>query len=183
MKKRRILLALLALALALTTALPAAMAYFTTNARANGTRTLELGGTTTIEEIMAGWQKQVTISADDDSQPMWVRARAYPMDRVSNIESEIEGAWVYGGDKDGWWYFTTPLANPAEDGVSMAATSKLLVTVDPVKVDEVGQIPDGFDVTVVYESAPVLYDTDGTRLDYTNAKVWSSTTTTTPGGN
>lgn len=174
MKNKRILLALLALALAVTTALPAAMAYFTTNAQATGSRPLKLGGTTTIEESMAGWVKEITISADENSQPMWVRARAYPA-ALASITGE-EG-WIDG--QDGWWYFTTPLANP-QTGDAQTQTTVLKAEVKPVKVDEVGQIPDGFDVTVIYESAPVLYGEDGKRLDCKD--VWSAEAVTPPAG-
>lgn len=174
MKNKRILLALLALALAVATVLPAAMAYFTTNAQATGSRPLKLGGSTTIEEKMAGWVKEITISANADSQPMWVRARAYP-EALASITGE--GGWVDG--KDGWWYFTTPLANP-QTGDAKTQTTVLKAEVIPVKVEEVGQIPDGFDVTVVYESAPVLYGTDGERLPYQDA--WSAEAVTPPAG-
>lgn len=174
MKNKRILLALLALALAVTTVLPAAMAYFTTNARATGTRPLKLGGSTTITETMAEWTKEVTISAEENSQPMWVRARAYPEALASITGGE---GWVDG--TDGWWYFTTPLANP-QTGDAQIKTTVLKAEVKPVKVEEVGQIPDGFDVTVVYESAPVLYGEDGARLNFKDA--WSEEAVAPPAG-
>lgn len=184
MKNKRILLALLALALAATTVLPAAMAYFTTNARATGSRQLKLGGTTTITETMAEWTKQVTISADTGSQPMWVRARAYPAELVDSILAETADDWE--SSEDGWWYFTTPLAKPADNEAAIPGTvtdtSRLLVKIEPVKVDEVGQIPDAFDVVVVYESAPVLYGEDGERLDCKDKKVWEAAAAASPAG-
>lgn len=168
MKNKRILLALLALALAATTALPAAMAYFTTNARATGTRTLELGGRTTIEEEMEGWVKQLTVSADPDSQPMWVRARAYS--GASGQYTYIPGdGWEQRGD---WYYFTTPLANPPTEG-TLVSTSKLEVEVTPPPLGG-DQTPDAFDVVIVYESAPVLYGTDGQRLSCDHPDVWKA---------
>ena len=166
MKNKRILLALLALALAATTVLPAAMAYFTTNARATGTRTLELGGRTTVEEKMEGWVKQLTVSADPDSQPMWVRARAYP--DTTDIVVSGDG-WEKQGD---WYYFTTPLANPDTEGTQLS-TSELQVKITPPTVVS-GQTPDAFDVVVVYESAPVLYGEDGERLDCKDPDVWKA---------
>lgn len=172
MKNKRILLALLALALAVTTALPAAMAYFTTNAQATGSRALKLGGTTTIEETMAEWTKEVTISADDNSQPMWVRARAYSTQTLV-IVAEAEGDWAAGGD--GWYYFTTPLAKPADGKTAVEKTTQLLVRIDPIKVSGPNEIPDGFDVTVVYESAPVIYKDDGTQYGCMDKDVWSGT--------
>lgn len=173
MKKRRILLALLALALAVSVSLPAAMAYFTTNARATGSLPLELGGGTNIEEVMAEWQKQITISANEDSMPMWVRARAYAPDGVGLRYFTGEG-WTAGDD--GWYYYTIPLANPVLDGTA-GATSILTVAISPFKVEEAGTVPDGFEVPVLYESAPVLYNEDGERLACNDKEVWSQTIT------
>lgn len=174
MKKRRILLALLALALAVSVSIPAAMAYFTTNARAYGSVQIPLGGTTTIEETMGEWSKTLTISADPDSQPMWVRARAYAPDGVALNYTPGEG-WTKDGD---WYYYTTPLASvtPAPAG-TVSKTTTLVVAIDPIKVDEVGLVPDGFEVPVIYESAPVLYDENGVRLACNDSKVWSQTIT------
>lgn len=171
MKKKRILLALLALALAVSVSLPAAMAYFTTNARASGTRTLELGGRTTIEENMAGWSKEITISAEEPSQPMWVRARAYA-DVATRLTYDAGSNWVH-NSTDGWWYFTLPLANPAGEG-TVTQTSMLKVTIDPIKVSEVGVVPDGFEVPVVYETVPVSYNENGELLPYNAPGVWAA---------
>lgn len=175
MKKKRILLALLALALAVSVSLPAAMAYFTTNARANGTRTLQLGGSTTIEENMAEWVKEITVSAKEDSQPMWVRVSAIPYGDLALDYIPGDG-WISGGD--GWYYYTTPLANPADGSSAVLKTTLLQIRVDHIKVDEVGMIPEDFDVPVVCESAPVLYSEEGGRLAYNDPMVWTAEITT-----
>lgn len=177
MKNKRILLALLALALALTTALPAAMAYFTANAQADGGRPIRLGGSTTIEEVLVGWEKQATITAAADSQPMWVRARAY-----SSYELKITAGagWKQAEPDDGWYYFSTPLSanaagnGPIPDTGSVQAADPFTVAIKDQPVAEVGKLPEDFDVVIVYETTPVQYDEKGNATGPTEESVWDT---------
>ena len=171
MKKRRILLALLALALAVTTVLPAAMAYFSTNARTDGHLTLKLGGTTTIDETFANMVKTVTIAATGEAQPMWVRARAY-VAAPFTVTYEASEGWTV--DDDGWYYYEKPLASytsPLPDWLTDEA--------DPLKVTihaegiEPEDLPEGFEVPVVYQTTPVQYNEDGTPKEMTTEALWS----------
>lgn len=183
MKKRHTLLAVLALVLAAATVLTAALAYFTANTRASGGRTLQLGGKTEIKEEMDGWTKSIQISCDPVSQPMYVRARAFST--AENIDSEniaahtlaYSGAnWTDGGD--GWYYYNIPLANlggekPVPDGMT-SQTEQLDISIAPPKTAPAGKENEEFDVVVVYETAPVQYNADGTPLGNTDPVIWNT---------
>lgn len=180
MKKSHTLLAFLALALAVCVSLPGVWAYFTANVRAGGGRTLRLQGDTQMEETFANWNKGITITAQPGTQPVYVRARAY-----SSYKLVYEGTdWAPNVPDDGWYYYATPLASPPSDGSetvpawTQEKTAVLTVRIpDPVKVENPGEVPEDFDVTVVYESTPVLYREDGTR--YAD---WSRSTLLQNGG-
>ncbi len=163
MKKRRFLLAVLALALAVTAALPSAWAYFTANTTAGGGRTVRLGDRTEITETFANWKKSLVITAEPVTQPLHLRARAY-----STYELQYSGAdWTQGGD--GWWYYNYALANPGDDVAEEAQpawtrrqSSPLEITIRVEGVPQ-GTVPEDFDVTVVYETIPVTYHADGSH--------------------
>lgn len=172
MKNKRVLLALLALCLAVTAVTGSAWAYFTTNTEAVGTKTLQLGSHTTIEEAMAGqWTKQVTITAQANCQPLYVRARAYV---IADYPLTYAGeGWTLASD--GWCYYSGQLANPAAEngGPKDTAVESNVLSIsfntDPTKY------PEEFDVPVVYETAPVKYGTDGAAMSPTAANAEGAT--------
>lgn len=180
MKKSRTLLAFLALALAVATVLPGTWAYFTANTSAGGGRTMHFQNETDIEESFsfADWNKQITITAEPGTQPVWVRARAYS---AYGLDYTTEDTGWYLNDADDWYYFNKALANPVDaEGNAVAApdwtatqTDALLVHVGVANV-ETGKVPEGFDVPVVYETTPVTYNEDGSYKLPTDASVWST---------
>ena len=153
MKRRQMILPLLALALILTTAIPPALAYFTATTSAKGGYTVHLETTTSIDEGFKDWTKSVSV-ANTKGEPVFIRARAYAGSAFSLTYSG--SGWENRGD--GWYYYTSPIA-------AGGATSPLNVTI--------GNIPrateaSGFNVAVVYESTPVLYNASGgTYADWT----------------
>lgn len=167
MKKSRIWLAFLALALAVTTVLPGTWAYFTANARAGGGRTVRLQNETEIEESFSfgDWEKKVTITAAEGTQPVWVRARAYS---AYGLDYATEGTGWSLDQNDGWYYFNTPLANPVDaDGKPVEPPQWTTTEADVLRVHvqvkdlEPGEVPEDFDVVVVYETTPVTYNEQG----------------------
>lgn len=162
MKKRHTLLGALALFLALTAALPSAWAYFTANASAGGGRTVRVSAYTDITEEFADWEKSVVVTAQPVTPPLYLRARAY-----STYALEYRGEeWTPGND--GWYYYNYALANPGEgDDVALPAWArrqsgalKVIIRVDGAAP---GTVPEDFDVTVVYETTPVVYNADGSH--------------------
>lgn len=163
MKKRHALLVLLALTLAVLTALPPALAYFTANARASGGRTVQLGRKTEITEEFADWKKTVRIAANAVTRPCYVRVRAYS---IADVPLTYGGAgWTDGGD--GWWYCDTPIANGGEGAQDPAwTTQETAPLVIEIHIKNVApeQLPEELDVPVVYETTPVTYRADGSRV-------------------
>ncbi len=170
MKKRQLLTALLALCLALTAAIPGALAYFTTNAQAQGGRTLRFGSNTEITEEFGEWQKRATIAAQPYTEPSFVRARAFSAYALS-----YNGGANWTAGSDGWYYYSTPVANLGE-GVeqpagTVAATEPLLISITVPGLSN-GEEPEDFDVTVVYETVPAQYSEDGALVpNWSNAAV------------
>ncbi|MCI8391705.1 MAG: hypothetical protein HFI35_13770 [Roseburia sp.] len=153
MKKLNICLAILALLLILPAGIGEALAYFTTYTQAKGGYTIELGDQTRthIDESFSNWTKRVTISNEEDSQPVYVRARAYSGSIYQLNYSSAGGKWAPNGNQDGFYYYSDIL-NPGE------RSEELLVKIEniPEGTDEAS-----FNVTVIYEYTPVRYDDDG----------------------
>ena len=148
MKKTKIILTAICVALVLGLSVVPAMAYFTDYTEAEGSVKVDLGYTTTMEEKVDGFVKTITIS-NAGPEACWVRARAFAGSDLSLTYSGT--GWSDG--KDGYWYY--------EDIVAAGGKT------EPLKI-EIGNIPqdaeagDKLDVAVVYESAKVLYNADGT---------------------
>ena len=153
MKKLNICLALLAVLLILPAGVGKAMAYFTTYTHARGGYTIELSDQTTthIDESFSNWTKRVTISNDEDSQPVYVRAKAFSGSIYQLNYSSATGKWAVNGSSDGFYYYSDIL-NPGD------RSEELLVKIEnvPEGTDEAS-----FNVTVIYEYTPVRYDDNG----------------------
>ena len=139
-------LGMAAAALALTAAVSAgsALAYFTTYTQAAGGVALQLGSAQTIPlEEVDNWTKHVTVQ-NTGEVPCMVRVRAF-------TGSALEGQLTYSGDNwspagDGYYYYSQVL-EPGE------ATPDVL----DIQIDNTGMEED-FNVIVVQECAPVVYD-------------------------
>ena len=123
-----------------------AMAYFTTYTQVSGGVTLSLRTTsTTPEEAVEDWTKHVTIENTGDTD-CFVRARAF-------AGSKYQDSLVYSGENwtlaaDGYYYYSQILS-PGE------TSGELLIAIDNMDSDQ------SFNVIVVQESAPVIYDESG----------------------
>jgi hypothetical protein len=158
LKNKNIILAASALCLVLSATVNVASAYFTTYAQAKGGYTIELGEQTNINEKFSGWVKYVTITSAADSKPVYVRAKAFS---GSQYTLDYSGSgWTLG--KDGYYYYDAIL-NPSE------STGELLVQISGVPVNPDGE--EAFNVVVVYESTPVLYDETGAAYADWNVSV------------
>jgi hypothetical protein len=158
MKKTNLILAASAVCLVLSATINTASAYFTTYAEAKGGYTIELGDNTRINENFSGWVKYVTITSAEDSEPVYVRARAFS---GSQYPLEYSGdGWSIGSD--GFYYYDNILS-------ASESTNDLLVQISGVPVN--ADSDSSFNVIVVYESTPVLYKEDGTPYADWNVKV------------
>lgn len=126
-----------------------AMAYFTTYTQVSGGVSLSLGNTSTIpEETVEDWTKHVTIENTGDID-CFVRVRAF-------AGSQYQDSLVYSGENwslaaDGYYYYSEILS-PGE------TSGELLIAIDNMESNH------SFNVIVVQESAPVIYDGDGNPI-------------------
>ena len=152
MKKRNLILAGIAAVMILAASVPSALAYFTTYAEAVGKKTITLGEETSIKEEFDQWEKKLTITAEQDSEPVYVRARAFiPEDiGLDLVQSGGEG-WSY-NTSDHWSYYRTPISG--KPSPQSASVLKFKISTIPETVE----IGDNFNVVIVYEYTPVQYE-------------------------
>ena len=155
MRKRILIPALAAFVMILTLSVPSALAYFTTYVRAQGMKEVKLTDHTELTEPqVVNKEKHVVITADPDSDPVWVRARAYAPENLQVYYTNTTG-WTE-SESDDWWYYNTSI----KGGES---TSELLVS---ISFPENAKDGDTFNVVVVYECTPVLGDTGPVNADW-----------------
>ena len=155
-RRRTVFLAAFALILLFGSSLKDSLAYFTTYTTTRGSARLVLGSKTEIEEEIEGFIKKIQIVNTGDAD-CFVRARIYAGNLLKLTESEIVpegGAAHWRKDADGWWYYEAVL-KPGE------ATNVLSVEIG-VSPELMGLDIDNFNVIVVQESTPALYQEDGT---------------------
>lgn len=147
--KKPLIMAAATLALTGTLAVGSAMAYFTTYSTAGGGVTMNMGFTETIpnEEVDENG-KHITITNTGDYD-CFVRVKAFaPVELTYNTP---DGGWTDGGD--GYWYYDEVL--PAGETTS----HELNITYKFPSGDEK---PEEFNIVVIEECTPVLYQEDGT---------------------
>lgn len=147
--KKPLIMAAATLALTGTLAVGSAMAYFTTYSTAGGGVTMNMGFTETIpnEEVDENG-KHITITNTGDYD-CFVRVKAFaPVELTYNAP---DGGWTNGGD--GYWYYDEVL--PADETTS----HELNITYKFPSGDEK---PEEFNIVVIEECTPVLYQEDGT---------------------
>lgn len=142
--QKKVWLTAAAVVLAGGISLQGAMAYFTTYASAGGGAVLDLGHTTEIEENVNSWQKAITIRNTGD-------VNCYI--RVKVLAGSLFGLDISGKDwsskEDGYWYYSDPVA---PDGKTKVLTAQIIIPED---------YKEAFNVSVVQECTPVLYDDNG----------------------
>lgn len=163
---RPVLIALLAIILAAGTGIGTAWAYFTTFATAKGSYTLKLGDRSDIEEDVTEGKKEVAISVSDDSQPVFIRLKAFSGEEYSLKYQSESDKWTE--DEDGYWYYLAPVE-------ANGKTDKLIIYIldkDGKKIDA-SKVEDGtkFNIIVVYETTPAIYAADGTATADWTSKV------------
>ncbi len=168
MKHKNLILTALAAAMVLTGAMGSAYSYFTTNAEAAGAATISLRSRTEMQEEFSNWTKHVTVTSTEDSEPVYVRVKAFCGSEYSLVYSDSEGNWTPGSD--GYYYYT-PIVNAGE------TTTNLDVRIENVPADV--KDAESFNVVVIYETTPVQYREDGTPYADWSVKL---TTGTTEGG-
>lgn len=153
------LLAVLAVVAVLGISVKDSLAYFTTYARAQGGMDLTLGNRTEIEEEYDG-QKHIQVS-NSGSADCYVRVRVFAGSLV-DLAYDGGSKWISGDD--GYYYYSDVVP-------SGGMTEELLVSIHAS-----GTLKDlgtDFDVIVIQECAPVMYDADGEPYPASDAEVWA----------
>lgn len=145
-KKKTVVLSAAALVLAGGMTIHSAMAYFTTYASAEGGYTLSLGSKTEIEENVEAMTKHIAIRNTGDAD-CYVRVKVFCGEQFELQFSGEEGQWTQ--KEDGYWYYNEIVPAGAQ-------TSELLA-----KIVVPEEYKDNFDVIVIQECAPVVYDENG----------------------
>lgn len=155
----------IAIMLVMSAAMGTAWAYFTTYARARGGVLLNLGHEEHIDETFKEWEKTLDIEISADSEPVYLRARAFCADYDVTFENSQN--WTEDGD---WMYYNFTL-EPGKDGDGNPIPARLSDRGDELKalINE-GKSPENaeegkiFNVIIVYESTQVQYDDDGNPI-------------------
>lgn len=128
------------------------MAYFTTYVTAKGGHPITLGNMTKIEEKVEDMTKHITISNTGKSD-CYVRVKVFCGNRftinfAAEKDEQNEVYWKQEGN-DGYWYY--------RDVLSAGEKTKVLLA----KIDTPKDLKESFDVIVIQECTPVLYDENG----------------------
>ena len=155
--------------LVLLISIPSTLAYFTANDTAGGEGKVTLKEKTDIEEKVEDYKKLLTVTADDDSDPVFVRAKAFGPDGVK-LEYSGEG-WSLGDDD--FYYYANPIAGTGTAYVDApynlsSATSVLTVTMSDLPSDT---DLEEFHVVVVYEATPAFYSEGKWTCNWNNTVV------------
>ena len=144
------ILALLAVVMILGAGIGTAYGYFTTYTEAAGGYTIWLGDETEIEETFSAWTKHVIIASEEDSQPVYIRAKAFCGSEYELEYIDESGKWTL--EADGYYHYSDIVYGGE-------STEELLVRIGNIP-EEITE-PAEFNVVVIYESTPVRYDTAG----------------------
>ena len=163
MKRNTLILSLVALVLVICAGMGTTWSYFSTYAETAGGVPIAFNDRTEIiriEEEFSDWTKHVVLKSDANSNPVFVRVKAF-----SGLPYDLTyyapfGNWTLGDD--GFYYYNEILNGGG-------STNELQIRINNVPANAADK--DNFNVVVVYEYTPVLYAADGTAYADWNARV------------
>ncbi len=147
--KKNTLLLIFALALCLSVAVGASLAYFSDYEEASGGATLSLGGQTELYEGTDSSQKDISIKNTGDTD-MIVRVIISSIENMKEEPSYNKNDWLL---KDGFYYYKKVL-KPGESTSEIVAKMEFSwgPTSDPKEPEY------SFDVVVAHEGAQAVYN-------------------------
>ena len=165
MKKYHFILIAFALICLVSGSVTGAISYFTTFAEARGEKTLHLIEQTRIWEDVEENSKKLTVYNTDKHVPVYVRAKGFSSGDYS-LKYDAPGKnWVDGGD--GYWYYSNEDGTHKilEPGQNTSRENQLIVSISRTVTTEP---TDGetFNIVVVYEAAPVIYEDGKPKEDW-----------------
>ena len=163
MKKRTLILAVLAVVLVLSASIGSAVAYFTTYATARGGYVIYLGDRTEMEEHISNNRKTVQIfnraqsAGDIGKYPVFVRVKAFT-DSDGTLDYDANTGSLWQPKNDGYWYYQKPLYAGTAAHPEGAVTDPFVVTINLNRALKEGE---ELDVIVVYDSVAAVFNADG----------------------
>ena len=145
---KRTLIALLAVMLLIISSVGATVAYFSDTDKAEGAAVLNLKGESRIDEGDKDF-KEITVT-NTGKPDLIVRVRLFGVDTAKMDVSVPEG-WAEGSD--GWYYYKNILASGQDTGSPITVKMK-----GSLSEKEIAELGDSFEVTVVHEATPLVYD-------------------------
>jgi hypothetical protein len=128
--------------------LEGASAYFTTYVSAGGSQVVRLGSSTEIHEDVSQMTKHISIENASAENDCFVRVKVFYGGDLEVVYSDTENNWYEG--EAGYWYYR-PILPAAQ------TTTGLDVKIN---VPE-GYDRDSFNVVVIQECTPVVFDETG----------------------
>ncbi|MCI8993474.1 MAG: hypothetical protein HFG80_12255 [Eubacterium sp.] len=130
-----------------------ASAYFTTYVSAGGSQVVHMGSTTELHEDVTDMTKHISVTNASQTNDCFVRVKVFcgGQLQISYADrSENGNAWRY-SEEDGYWYYNSILPAGASTEILDVKIGDL-----PVDFDR-----DSFNVVVIQECTPVIYDEEG----------------------
>lgn len=159
-QKRIVVLSVAALILIGGMTIQSAMAYFTTYVSAKGSHVVRMGAQTSITEEVSQMTKHISVKNTSSIHDCYVRVKIFSGSQITVSVSSESKLWEQRGN-DGYWYYI-PIV-PAGQATEI--------------LDAKIQVPEGyetdFNVAVVQECTPVVYDGEGNATADWNANVYS----------
>lgn len=152
--KKIVSLAAAAIVLTAGVTVDEAMAFFTNHITASGSKELHLGFTTTLpEDAVSDWANHITVK-NEGANACYVRVKAFAGEQygLSHDTAGSDGGWSTLGN-DGYYYWHDILEKGASTG-SLA-----------LKIDH-ANATDDFNVVIVQERTPVVYDENGVPVTW-----------------
>ncbi len=139
-----------ALGMTAVLAIEGAQAYFTTYVSAGGSQVVNLGAETEIHEGLSNMTKHISVENASAVNDCFVRVKVFCGNELAIDYTEADGGqnWYLGND--GYWYYRPILA---------AGTTTTVLDAKIVLPE--GFDKDNFNVVVIQECTPVVYDASG----------------------
>lgn len=149
MKKRQLVLFVLAITLVLCSTIGTSFAYFTTYVTAKGGYVIK--ASPTITEPVIDKAKNITITNSADASPIFVRVKVLCGEEFVDALTVSGDGWSY-DETDQYYYYGSPLNGGESTQVLFAKIGNL-----PERIVD----NEDFNIVVVYESVLAVYNSTG----------------------
>ena len=140
----------ISLAMILLVSVPSSLAYFYTYTKAEGQISVHLEDKTELKEEFKDGMKKVTFSADDNSDPVFIRAKAFTTGNIP-IDYDLSEGWSAGSD--GYYYYANPVDGKSDTAMPKDANPFNVTITYPAEAKD----GDTHNVVVIHEATAALF--------------------------